>query len=116
MKGEDDTKVEEEESTEATTEPTETEEEKQAKKAALEKLGVLTLEKQRLLCQIANIMTQLVPTEDSIEPQLRNLNHVKSDITSDKTVCEVSGNFMSARDADERIAGTFLKPSFLDAG
>ena len=99
-------KTEENETADATTTETkETEEEKQASAAALEKLGVLTLEKQRILCQIANIMTQLVPTEDSIEPQLRNLNHVKSDITSDKTVCEVSGNFMSARDADERIAG-----------
>jgi LUC7 N_terminus len=75
------------------------------KSAALAQLGRLTLEKQRILCQIANIMSQLGPAEDSIEVQLRNLNHVKSDITADKTVCEVSGNFMSARDADERIAG-----------
>jgi hypothetical protein len=79
---------------------------KEVPSVALEKLGSLTLEKQRILCQIANIVSQLGPMEDSIEVQLRNLNHVKSDITSDKTVCEVSGNFMSARDADERIAGT----------
>ena len=59
----------------------------------LQKLGSLTLEKQRLLCQIATIMSQLGPLEDSIEVQHKNLNHVKSDITSDKTVCEVSGNF-----------------------
>jgi hypothetical protein len=71
----------------------------------LQTLGSLTLEKQRLLCQIASIMSQLGPLEDSIEVHHKNLNHVKSDITSDKTVCEVSGNFMSARDADERIAG-----------
>jgi hypothetical protein len=73
--------------------------------AALAQLGSLTLEKQALLCHIASIVSRLGPAEDSIEVQLRNLNHVKSDITADKTVCEISGNFMSARDADERIAG-----------
>jgi hypothetical protein len=75
--------------------------------AALAQLGSLALEKQALLCQIASIISRLGPVEDSIEVQLRNLNHVKSDITADKTVCEVSGNFMSARDADERIAGKY---------
>jgi hypothetical protein len=75
--------------------------------AAIETLGKLTLEKQAKLCEIANILTQLGPLEDSIDVQLKNLNHVKSDITSDKTVCDVSGNFMSARDADERIAGKY---------
>ncbi|KAG7336502.1 LUC7 domain containing protein [Nitzschia inconspicua] len=81
--------------------------------AVLAQLGKLTLEKQRILCEIANIMSQLGPAEDSIEVQLRNLNHVKSDITADKTVCEVSGNFMSARDADERIAAHYAGKQYV---
>jgi len=81
--------------------------------AALEKLGALTLEKQRLLCLIASLLSQLGPLEDSIEVQLKNLNHVKSDITSDKTVCEISGNFMSSRDADERIAAHYAGKQYV---
>jgi LUC7 N_terminus len=81
--------------------------------AALEELGRLTLVKQGLLCQIANIMSQIGPLEDSIEIQYKNLNYVKSDTTTDKTVCEVSGNFMSARDADERIAAHYAGKQYV---
>jgi hypothetical protein len=81
--------------------------------AALEELGRLTLKKQRLLCQIANLISQLGPLEESIEVQHLKLNFVRSDTTTDKTVCEVSGNFMSARDADERIAAHYAGKQYV---
>ena len=76
-------------------------------------LGKITLEKQKILCDIANMLSRLGPLQDGVEQQERNLNHVKSDITTDKTVCEVSGNFMSARDADERIAAHFAGKQYV---
>ena len=76
-------------------------------------LGKLTLEKQAILCDIARTLGQLGPIQEAVDTQTRNLNHVKSDITTDKTVCEVSGNFMSARDADERIAAHYAGKQYV---
>jgi hypothetical protein len=76
-------------------------------------LGMLTLQKQRILCDIALAMTRLGPVQESIVGQHRNLNYVKSDISTDKTVCDVSGNFMSARDADERIAAHYAGKQYV---
>lgn len=76
-------------------------------------LGKVTLEKQKVLCDIANMLSQLGPLQEGVEQQEKNLNHVKSDITTDKTVCEVSGNFMSARDADERIAAHYAGKQYV---
>jgi LUC7 N_terminus len=70
-------------------------------------LGQLTLQKQRLVYDISQLITLLASQHDSVESQRRHLNYVKSDISTDKTVCEVSGNFMSSRDADERIAAHY---------
>jgi len=70
-------------------------------------LGQLTLQKQRLLFEISHLMPRLLSQQDAVESQRRHLNYVKSDISTDKTVCEVSGNFMSSRDADERIAAHY---------
>ena len=70
-------------------------------------LGQLTMQKQRLLFDISHLMPHLVAQQDTIDSQRRHLNYVKSDISTDKTVCEVSGNFMSSRDADERIAAHY---------
>jgi hypothetical protein len=76
-------------------------------------LGMLTLQKQRILCDIALAMTRLGPVQESVVGQHRNLNYVKSDISTDKTVCEISGNFMSARDADERIAAHYAGKQYV---
>jgi hypothetical protein len=76
-------------------------------------LGMLTLQKQRLVFDVCRIMTRLVPLQESIESQHRTLNYVKSDISTDKTVCEVSGNFMSSRDADERIAAHYAGKQYV---
>jgi hypothetical protein len=76
-------------------------------------LGMLTLQKQRILCDIALAMTRLGPIQESVVSLHRNLNYVKSDISTDKTVCDVSGNFMSARDADERIAAHYAGKQYV---
>jgi hypothetical protein len=76
-------------------------------------LGTLTLQKQRILCDIALAMTRLGPVQESVVGQHRNVNYVKSDISTDKTVCDVSGNFMSARDADERIAAHYAGKQYV---
>lgn len=76
-------------------------------------LGKDTMKKQAILFELANLIAQLGPLEDSIEGQHRNLNYVKSDISTDKTVCEVSGNFMSSRDADERIAAHYAGKQYV---
>jgi hypothetical protein len=81
-------------------------------KDALE-LGAILLEKQLVVVEVANLISQMSPLQEAVETQARNLNHVKSDITTDKTVCEVSGNFMSARDADERIAAHYAGKQYV---
>lgn len=76
-------------------------------------LGLLVFDRQRLLFDIAGILSRLGPLQESAETLHRNLNYVKSDISTDKTVCEVSGNFMSARDADERIAAHYAGKQYV---
>ena len=76
-------------------------------------LGTILLEKQAMVVDVANLISQVSPLQEAVEAQLRSLNHVKSDTTSDKTVCEVSGNFMSARDADERIAAHYAGKQYV---
>jgi hypothetical protein len=76
-------------------------------------LGKATMKKQAILFEVANIVAQLGALQESIEAQHRNLNYVKSDISTDKTVCEVSGNFMSSRDADERIAAHYAGKQYV---
>mmetsp|Transcript_31333 Transcript_31333/g.31819 ORF Transcript_31333/g.31819 Transcript_31333/m.31819 type:complete len:422 (+) Transcript_31333:789-2054(+) len=81
--------------------------------ANLEELAMLTLKKQKLLCQIANLVSQLGSLEESIDIHHLKLTFVRSDTTTDKTVCHISGNFMSARDADERIAAHFAGKQYV---
>jgi hypothetical protein len=76
-------------------------------------LGTILLEKQAVVVDVANLISQVSPLQEAVEAQLRSLNHVKSDTTSDKTVCEISGNFMSARDADERIAAHYAGKQYV---
>lgn len=76
-------------------------------------LGKLTLQRQLILFEIGHLLTQIAPLQDSVETQRRQLNYVRSDISTDKTVCEVSGNFMSARDADERIAAHYAGKQYV---
>lgn len=76
-------------------------------------MRVLLLKRQRLLFDLARAMQQHAPIQQAMDSQMEQLHYVKSDITSDKTVCEVSGNFMSARDADERIAAHYAGKQYV---
>ena len=76
-------------------------------------VGKLTLARQQVVYEVAQLTTRLASLIEENEAQLRNLNYVKSDIVTDKTVCEVSGNFMSSRDADERIAAHYAGKQYL---
>ena len=73
----------------------------------------VVLKKQRSLFDLARKLQQYAPLSESAEQQRKHLHFVKSDITMDKTVCEVSGNFMSARDADERIAAHYAGKQYV---
>jgi hypothetical protein len=94
------------------TDPTTAEEDVELQSLQME-LGQLTLQKQRILFDIGRILVILGPQQDAVESQRRHLNYVKSDISTDKTVCETSGNFMSARDADERIAAHYAGKQYV---
>lgn len=76
-------------------------------------LDDVILKKQRSQFDLARKIQQYAPLQESAEQQRRHLHFVKSDITMDKTVCEVSGNFMSARDADERIAAHYAGKQYV---
>lgn len=76
-------------------------------------LGKLTLEKQRIIYELSRIVSRLAPLQEGVANQQRNLSYVKSDISTDKAVCEVSGNFMSSRDADERIAAHYAGKQYI---
>lgn len=86
----------------------------QQEESPLEKeMREVLLKRQRLLFDLARAMQQYAPIQQAKENQMEQLNYLKSDITSDKTVCEVSGNFMSARDADERIAAHYAGKQYV---
>lgn len=69
---------------------------------------------QVLLTKITQLVCDYVhPLRETTENQKRQLYYVRSDTTSDKTVCEVSGNFMSSRDADERIAAHYAGKQYV---
>jgi len=76
-------------------------------------LGQLTMKRQRLVFSIADLVSHLASIRSAIEHQRRNLDMLRSDTTTDKTVCHVSGNFMSSRDADERIAAHYAGKQYV---
>jgi uncharacterized membrane protein YgcG len=100
-------------------EPTETQPSSQEELQKLEleqitkELDDIIIKKQRSLFDLARKMQEYAPLQESAEQQLKQLHYIKSDITMDKTVCEVSGNFMSARDADERIAAHYAGKQYV---
>merc|ERR1719162_1219876 len=55
----------------------------------------------------------IVPLRDNLQNFTKQLYYVKTDMSSDKTVCEVSGNFMSSRDAEERIAAHYAGKQYV---
>lgn len=65
------------------------------------------------LLEIQSLVLQLPPLRDNIDNLLRQLQYLRSDTSTDKVVCEVSGNFMSSRDADERIAAHYAGKQYV---
>lgn len=78
------------------------------------RLYALSSEQQKIIGKIANMTTQtIVPLRDSLQNLTKQLYYVKTDMSEDKTVCEVSGNFMSFRDAEERIAAHYAGKQYV---
>jgi len=79
-----------------------------------QELQDLSNKQQYILTRISQIVSDNIhPLRDTTENQKRQLYYVRSDTTSDKNVCEVSGNFMSSRDADERIAAHYAGKQYV---
>lgn len=76
---------------------------------------IIALQKDKLdkLLQIQSLSLQLPPLRDNTDNLLRQLQYLRSDTSTDKIVCEVSGNFMSSRDADERIAAHYAGKQYV---
>jgi len=104
---------------EAEAEPTETnefsKEEKESKiKEIKSKLYTLSAEQQKIIAAIASLTSSaIVPLRDNLQNLTKQLYYVKTDMSADKTVCEVSGNFMSFRDAEERIAAHYAGKQYV---
>lgn len=76
---------------------------------------LLEVQKSKLttLLQLQSLSLQLPPLRDNTDNLLRQLQYLRSDTSTDKVVCEVSGNFMSSRDADERIAAHYAGKQYV---
>ena len=76
---------------------------------------LLEVEKAKLttLLELQSLVLQLPPLRDNTDNLLRQLQYLRSDTSTDKVVCEVSGNFMSSRDADERIAAHYAGKQYV---
>ncbi|KAL7447260.1 hypothetical protein ACHAXM_011044 [Skeletonema potamos] len=76
---------------------------------------LLEMQKRKLttLLHIQSLSLQLPPLRDITDNLLRQLQYLRSDTSTDKVVCEVSGNFMSSRDADERIAAHYAGKQYI---
>ena len=89
-----------------------TKEEKKAEKEA-EKAKEAAAEELTTLLELQSLVLQLPPLRDNTDNLLRQLQYLRSDTSTDKVVCEVSGNFMSSRDADERIAAHYAGKQYV---
>jgi hypothetical protein len=76
---------------------------------------ILQHQKKKLdvLLQIQSLSLQLPALRDTTDNLMRQLQYLRSDTATDKIVCEVSGNFMSSRDADERIAAHYAGKQYV---
>lgn len=76
---------------------------------------LLVMQKKKLttLLHIQSLSLQLPPLRDKTDNLLRQLQYLRSDTSTDKVVCDVSSNFMSSRDADERIAAHYAGKQYI---
>jgi hypothetical protein len=78
------------------------------------KLYRLSADQQKIILSLSILASQtIVPLRDNLQNLNKQLHYVKTDTSSDKTVCEVSGNFMSSRDAEERIAAHYAGKQYV---
>ena len=77
------------------------------------RLAEIRSNKRSILAALSSKMEQIPPLRDAIESDTRHLHYFRSNHTIDKCVCEVSGNFMSFRDADERIAAHYAGKQYV---
>ena len=83
-------------------------------KAIKSKLYTLSSEQQKIIAAIAHLTSQtIVPLRDNLQNLTKQLYYVKTDMSADKLVCEMSGNFMSTRDAEERIAAHYAGKQYV---
>ena len=68
---------------------------------------------QHAVARMAEMVSLTAPQHDAVANERRQLDYVKADISTDKSICEISGNFMSARDADERIAAHYAGKQYV---
>lgn len=67
----------------------------------------------KLIESIMQKIMEVAPLKEQIFSVKRSLYYIRADFQTDKTVCEVSGNFMSSRDADERIAAHYAGKQYV---
>lgn len=69
---------------------------------------------QKLLTKLNTSTSQsIVPLRDTLQNLTKQLYYIRTDTSYDKTVCDVSGNFMSSRDAEERIAAHYAGKQYV---
>lgn len=78
------------------------------------KLFRISVKQQQLLSAIVISTTKfIVPRREALQGLQKQLYYIRSDTSNDKTVCEISGNFMSSRDAEERIAAHYAGKQYV---
>lgn len=78
------------------------------------KLYKISADQQKLISSLSTLTSQtVVPLRDNLQNINKQLYYVKTDTSSDKSVCEVSGNTMSSRDAEERIAAHYAGKQYV---
>jgi len=71
-------------------------------------------EQQKIISTLTLITSQnIMPLRENLQGLQKQLYHIRTDTSSDKTVCEISGNFMSSRDAEERIAAHYAGKQYV---
>lgn len=80
----------------------------------MSKLYFVSSEQQKLIANLTSITSQnIMPLRENLQGLQKQLYYIRTDTSSDKTVCEISGNFMSSRDAEERIAAHYAGKQYV---
>uniref|UniRef100_A0A7S2LLV4 Uncharacterized protein n=1 Tax=Leptocylindrus danicus TaxID=163516 RepID=A0A7S2LLV4_9STRA len=75
--------------------------------------NIMSIKETKLIESIMHKIMEVAPLKEQIASVKRSLYYIRADFQTDKTVCEVSGNFMSSRDADERIAAHYAGKQYV---